>query len=176
VGEGRIRAAREHPLFGEEDEGFRRLKGIAAFDRRSLAVAKALYEYRDQMARADRHPSRSSATTRSWTSRAKVVTEEDLAKVSTSADASPPLRPRDPSPLARSGASEEARKGRRKQWLRQGTPVACGASENHSRQESEGTEDRPGVLAPKHVLTALATTRDLQQVPAMRDWQRAPRR
>ena len=30
----------------------------------------------------------------------------------------------------------------------------------------------PGILAPRHVLTALATTRDLQQVPAMRDWQR----
>jgi ribonuclease D len=30
----------------------------------------------------------------------------------------------------------------------------------------------PGVLAPRHVLTAIATTRDLDQVPAMRDWQK----
>ena len=30
----------------------------------------------------------------------------------------------------------------------------------------------PGVLAPRHVLTALATTRDLEQVPAMREWQK----
>src|SRR5947209_8575131 len=36
----------------KENEGFRRLKGISAFDRRSLAIAKALHEWRDEMARA----------------------------------------------------------------------------------------------------------------------------
>ncbi len=30
----------------------------------------------------------------------------------------------------------------------------------------------PGVLAPRHVLTAIATTRDLDAVPAMRNWQK----
>ena len=39
------------------DEGFRRLKGIGGLDRRSLFVARALYNWRDGMARAaDRPP------------------------------------------------------------------------------------------------------------------------
>ena len=30
----------------------------------------------------------------------------------------------------------------------------------------------PAVLAPRHVLAAVATTRDLDQIPAMREWQK----
>src|SRR5205085_7028698 len=41
----------------KEDEGFRRLKGISSFDRRSLAIVRALHEWRDELARsADRPP------------------------------------------------------------------------------------------------------------------------
>src|SRR5258708_7654544 len=40
-----------------EEEPFRRLKGLGALDRRSLAVVRALYDYRDRLAReADRPP------------------------------------------------------------------------------------------------------------------------
>ena len=41
----------------DDEEPFRRLKGIGALDRRSLAIVRALYDYRDGLAReADRPP------------------------------------------------------------------------------------------------------------------------
>src|SRR6266850_4828007 len=67
----------------KENEGFRRLKGISAFDRRSLAIAKALYDWRDEMARAaDRPPFKIFGNDAIIeVAKAKVANDEELAKV-----------------------------------------------------------------------------------------------
>ena len=170
----------ENIRFSEkEDEGFRRLKGISAFDRRSLAIAKTLYDWRDEMARAaDRPPFKIFGNDAIIdVSKAKAVTEEDLAKVK----ALPPaLRKRYGREMLR--RSREAmslpetslpEKGEGRQWLRD-KALESRVSRLKTIRDKKAKELKidPGVLAPKHVLTALATTRDLQQVPAMREWQR----
>jgi ribonuclease D len=163
----------------KENEGFRRLKGIAAFDRRSLAIAKALYDWRDEMARAaDRPPFKIFGNDAIIdVAKGKVVTEEELAKIK----ALPPaLRKRyGREVLRRAGdamALPEAslpEKTEGRPWLRD-KALESRVSRLKTIRDKKAKELKidPGILAPRHVLTALATTRDLQQVPAMRDWQR----
>src|SRR5579872_4429726 len=64
-------------------EGFRRLKGINGFDRRSLAIVRALYDWRDELARrADRPPFKIfSNEIILEVARAKASTSEALAAI-----------------------------------------------------------------------------------------------
>jgi ribonuclease D len=163
----------------KESEGFRRLKGISTFDRRSLAIARALYAWRDEMARAaDRPPFKIFGNDAIIdVAKGKVVNEEELAKVK----ALPPaLRRRYGREfLRRVGLAmalpEESlpEKTEGRHWMRD-KALESRISRLKTIRDKKAKELKidPGVLAPRHVLTALATTRDLQQVPGMRDWQR----
>ena len=168
--------------FTEKDlngEDFRRLKGINALDRRSLAIAKGLYDWRDSLARkADRPPFKIFGN--------DIILEVAKAKAAT-ADALngvkalvPAIRRRYERDILRRvrdamALAEDAlpEKGEPKPWMRD-KALETRVSKLKDIRDKKAKELKidPGVLAPRHVLTAIATTRNLDEVPAMRDWQK----
>jgi len=162
-----------------EDEGFRRLKGISGFDRRGLAIVRALYEWRDEMARAaDRPPFKIFGNdVIIEVAKERAGTAEALEKIK----ALPPtLRKRYGREILRRARESLAlpeeklpEKGDTRPWLRD-KALESRVSRLKTIRDKKAKELKidPGVLAPRHVLTALATTRDLEQVPAMRQWQK----
>jgi len=162
-----------------EDEGFRRLKGIGAFDRRALGIARALYDWRDGLARAaDRPPFKIFGN--------DVIIEVAKNKAS-DAEALEKIKALSPTLRRRYGREILARvrtamtlademlpeKADARPWMRD-KALESRVSRLKTIRDKKAKELKidPGVLAPRHVLTALATTRDLRQVPAMRDWQK----
>jgi len=163
----------------KEDEGFRRLKGIGAFDRRALGIARALYDWRDGLARsADRPPFKIFGN--------DVIIEVAKNKAS-DAEALEKIKALSPTLRRRYGREILARvrtamtlademlpeKADARPWMRD-KALESRVSRLKTIRDKKAKELKidPGVLAPRHVLTALATTRDLRQVPAMRDWQK----
>jgi ribonuclease D len=163
----------------KEEEGFRRLKGVGALDRRSLAIAKALYDWRDGLARAaDRPPFKIFGNDAILeVAKAKAATSDALEKVKALPQSLRRrygreilVRVRDAMALPESMLPE---KGDSRPWLRDKALESRVARLKTVRdKKAKELKIDPGVLAPKHVLTALATTRDLHQVPAMREWQK----
>ncbi len=168
--------------FAEKDvngEGFRRLKGISGFDRQSLAVARALYDWRDEMARAaDRPPFKIFGNdVIVEVARAKAAEPEALTDIKA---LSPGHRKRYAREIVRRvrialALPEEMLPERSdaRSWMRD-KALESRISRLKDIRDKKAKELKldPGVLAPRHVLTAIATTRDLDQVPAMREWQK----
>ena len=168
--------------FAEKDvngEDFRRLKGINALDRRSLAIAKGLYEWRDSLARnADRPPFKIFGNDIILeVAKTKAATPDALNGVKALV---PAIRRRYEREILRrvkeamalsEGALPE--KGETKPWMRD-KALEGRVSKLKDIRDKKAKELKidPGVLAPRHVLTAIATTRNLDDVPAMRDWQK----
>ena len=168
--------------FSEKDfngEGFRRLKGISALDRRSLAIVRALYDWRDELARAaDRPPFKIFGNDLIVEiAKAKAKSGEELGKVKA---LSVPHRKRYEREILRRvrdalALPEDAlpEKVEGKQWLRDKTLESRIAKLKDIRdKKAKELKIDPGVLAPRHVLTAIATSRSLDEVPAMREWQK----
>lgn len=166
---------------GKEENGeeFRRLKGIASFDRRSLAIVRALYDWRDGMARAaDRPPFKIFGNDLIVeVARAKPADAQALAGIK---GISPAHRKRYARDIMRRVAEALAlpeeklpEKSDPRPWLRD-KALESRVSRLKDVRDKKAKELKidPGVLAPRHVLTAIATTGDLDQVPAMREWQK----
>jgi len=168
--------------FAEKDlngEDFRRLKGLNALDRRSLAIAKSLYDFRDSLARkADRPPFKIFGNDIILdVAKTKAATPDALAGIKSLV---PAIRRRYERDILRHvkeamALSEEAlpEKGETKPWMRD-KALETRVSKLKDIRDKKAKELKidPGVLAPRHVLTAIATTRNLDEVPAMRDWQK----
>ncbi|HEX9407960.1 MAG TPA: ribonuclease D [Thermoanaerobaculia bacterium] len=163
----------------DNGEGFRRLKGINAFDRRSLAIVRALYDWRDEMARAaDRPPFKIFGNDLILeVARAKAGTVEALNGIK---GLSPAHRRRYEREILRRvrealALPEEMlpEKNEAKQWSRD-KAVESRVSRLKDVRDKKAKELKldPGVLAPRHVLTAIATIGDLDHIPAMREWQK----
>ena len=161
------------------DEAFRRLKGIGSLDRRSLFVARALYNWRDEMARAaDRPPFKIFGNDLIVeVAKARPATLEALAATKA---VPAPHRTRYGSEILRVvrqalDAPEDSlpEKGDARPWLRDKALEARVARLKHVRDGvAKELKIEPGLLAPRHVLAGIATTRDLDAVPAMREWQK----
>lgn len=168
----------------EDAERWRKLKNTGTFDRRSLAVVRDLHNWRDQLARkADRPPfkiigndalidiARERPDSHSALGRLRSVSKhhygrygDDLLRIVKGAMQIPDV--------------ELPEKGEGKAWSRD--------RELENRVERmKKVRDRvakelgidPSILAPRHVLTAIATmlpasVDELSAVPAMREWQR----
>ena len=163
----------------EDGEGFRRLKGISSFDRRSLGIARSLYDWRDGMARAaDRPPFKIFGNDLIVeVARAKPGDAEALAQIK---GLSPAHRKRYAREIMRKVGDALAlpeemlpEKSDARPWLRD-KALESRVSKLKDVRDKKAKELKldPGILAPRHVLTAIATTGDLNQVPAMRDWQK----
>jgi ribonuclease D len=160
-------------------EGFRRLKGISAFDRRSLAIARALYEWRDSLARAaDRPPFKIFGNDIIIeVSKAKASTPEALGTIKALVPAHRRRYEREILRRVKEALAlpDEAlpEKGEPKQWLRDKALENRIAKLKDIRdKKAKELKIDPGVLAPRHVLSAIATSRSLNDVPSMRDWQK----
>lgn len=163
----------------EEDEAWRRMKNLGGIDRRGLAVLRNLHAWRDALARkADRPPF-------------KVIGNDALIEIATK-------KPADAAELAALKAVSSYHRGRYAgELLRQvQSAMAIPEEELPERNESKSwIRDRSlenrinklkkvrdkvaaelkidaGVLAPRHVLTAVASTGSLDEIPALRNWQR----
>lgn len=164
----------------DDEESWRKMKNIGNLDRRGLAIIRGLYEWRDQLARnADRPPFKIIGND-AMIDIAKEKPQQigDLAKLKS---VSQYHRTRYGKPLVdivkRAMEIPEEQLPERnepKQWIRDK------ALENRINQLKRIRDKRaaelkldPGLLAPRHVLTAIATTGSIDDIPAMREWQRA---
>lgn len=163
---------------GDEGEAWRKTKNIGNLDRRSLAVVRAIHQWRDGLARkADKPPFKILGNdTIVEVAKAKPETVRELAQIKAVARYHADRYGRDLVQLVR-GAMEIPEeqlpeKGEPKAWIRDK------ALENRTERLKK-VRDRfarelkidGSVLAPRHVLTAIAASGDLG-VPAMREWQK----
>jgi ribonuclease D len=164
----------------DEEEPWRKMKNLGNLDRRGLAIVRDLYEWRDQLARkADRPPF-------------KIIGNEailDIAKekpakigdLSTIKSVSQYHRTRYGKPLVdfvkRVMEIPEAdlpQRNEPKAWIRD-KELEIRINQLKRVRDKKAAELKldPGLLAPRHVLTAIATTGTVDDIPAMRDWQRS---
>lgn len=175
---GRLEAIRfrETP---EEDEAWRRMKNIGGLDRRSLAVLRNLHGWRDALARkADRPPF-------------KIIGNDSLVEIATQ-------KPLDAASLAALKSVSSYHRGRYGAEILHQVQAAMDVPEAELPERNEArpwirdrelenrinklkkVRDRvaaelkidPGLLAPRHVLSAVASTGTLEDIPALRNWQR----
>ena len=163
----------------DDEENWRKMKNIGGLDRRALAIVRALHGWRDRLAReADRPPF-------------KIIGNDailDLAKE----------KPADHAALSKMKGVSQYHRGRfgRELVAMVNNALAIPEDELPERNEprpwirDKALENRinklktvrdavakelkidPGLLAPRHVLTAIATNGALEDIPAMRSWQR----
>lgn len=163
----------------DEPEPWRRVKNIGGLDRRALAVVRALYEWRDVLARrADRPPF-------------KILGNEQIVELAKT-------RPQNAADLAATKGLARYHVDRYRRDLLAAVQSALAIPEedlpakNEPRpwirdKEVEARIDRmkkardhiakelkldPSMLAPRHVLAAIATTGSLDDAGAMREWQK----
>lgn len=163
----------------EDDQAWRKLKNLGTLDRRGLAVLRDLHQWRDHLARnADRPPF-------------KIIGNDALIEISKEKPAkigdlsvlksvSQYHRTRYGKPLVdivhkamQIPEAELPERNEPKGWLRDK------ALENRINQLKRVRDKKAaelkidaGLLAPRHVLTAIATTSSVDDIPAMRNWQR----
>ena len=162
----------------EVEEPFRRLKGMGALDRRSLAIVRGLYQLRDAMARkADRPPFKIfSNEIILETARLKPAAPADLSKVKSLPASQRARFGRDIVRIVGEALAmgEEAlpQKEETKPWARD---KALEARVNKLKAARDKVVKElkidPAVLAPRHILTAVAEAGTLD-IPAMREWQK----
>ena len=162
----------------EVEEPFRRMKGLGGLDRRTLAIVQRLYDLRDALARkADRPPFKIFSN--------EIILESARVKPSTPAELEK-VKPLPPSQRARYGRDiirivrealaldEEAlpQRSESKPWARDKS-LESRVNKLKAARDKVVKELKidPAVLAPRHVLTAVAEAGTLD-VAAMRQWQK----
>lgn len=167
-----------------DEEPFRRLKGLGGLDRRSLAVVRALHDFRDRLAReADRPPFKIfSNDTILDAAKVKPQTDEELAKMKGLTPGHRQRFGRDIVRLVREAMAlpEEAlpERGETKPWLRdKELDARINALKKVRDKFAAELKIDPSVVAPRHVLAAVAALRpksvaELDGIPAMREWQK----
>ena len=163
----------------DDEEGWRKLKNIGGLDRRSLAILRDLHSWRDHLARNADRPA------------FKIIGNDAIIEIAKE-------KPQIIGELSKLKAVSQYHRTRYGKVIIDTVKHAMGIAEADLPQRNEPkawirdkalerridqlkrVRDRvakdlkldPGVLAPRHVLTAIATTQSLD-VPAMRTWQKA---
>lgn len=175
---GRLEAIRFRDA-SEDEEPWRKIKNISGLDRRGLAVLRDLHRWRDALARkADRPPFKIIGNDAMVDiAREKPESAEALGKLKSVAQYHRQRYGRDLVEIVQKAAAiaeaDLPQRGEPKQWLRDK------ALENRinllKRVRDKVAADLKidsGLLAPRHVLSAIATTGTLDDIPALRRWQR----
>lgn len=168
----------------DDEEPFRRLKGIGGFDRRSLAVVRALYDFRDRLAReADRPPFKIfSNDIIIDAAKTKPQKEEDLAKMKALTPGHRQRYGREILRLVRGAMAlpeeELPERGEAKGWLRdRELDARINALKKVRDRFAAQLKIDPALVAPRHVLAAAAALQpksvaELDAIPTMRNWQK----
>jgi len=163
----------------EDEEVWRRLKNIGTLDRRSLAALRDLHKWRDQLARAADRPPFKIIGNDSIVEIAKGQ-PADLGELSKLKSVSQYHRGRYGRDLLgivnralSLDESELPERGEAKTWLRDKT-LETRINKLKAVRDRVAAELKidSGVLAPRHVLSAVATSGSVDEIPAMRNWQR----
>jgi ribonuclease D len=162
----------------DEAEAWRKVKNIGNLDRRSLAVVRELYNWRDALARkADRPPFKILGNdTIVEIAKEKPVTPRDLGNLRSVSRYHSDRHGRDLAALVRKAMeipdAELPERGEPKAWIRdkQLESRINRLKEVRDRHARELKID-PSVLAARHILAAVATAGTLD-VPNMREWQK----
>lgn len=162
----------------DESESWRKMKNIGALDRRSLAVIRDLYEWRDKLARkADRPPFKVLGNdTIVELAKTKPATPRDLPAVKSLSRYHAERYGRDLVQMIRAvlelPESALPEKSEPKPWIRDKALEARIERLKKTRDRfAKELKIDPSVLAPRHILSAVATSGNLD-VPAMREWQK----
>ena len=162
----------------DEVEPWRKMKNLAPLDRRALAVARELYTWRDQLARkADKPPFKILGNDSMIDiAREQPETIGQLAVIKSVPKYHVDRYGRDLLALVRKGMevpeNELPEKGEAKPWMRD-REVENRVNRMKRVRDRYAAELKldPAMLAPRHVLTAIAINGNLE-VPAMREWQK----
>jgi ribonuclease D len=162
----------------DELETWRKVKNIGNLDRRSLAVFRELYAWRDRVARtADRPPFKVIGNEALIEmAKAKTAAIAELARIKGVARYHVDRYGREIAGAIRGALqlpdSELPEKNEPKPWLRD-RALESRIERLKKVRDRVATDLKiePSVLAPRHVLTAIATSANLE-VPAMREWQK----
>ncbi|HET7433442.1 MAG TPA: ribonuclease D [Thermoanaerobaculia bacterium] len=162
----------------DEGESWRKTKNIGNLDRRSLAVVRGLYNWRDALARkADRPPFKiMGAEAIVEIAKEKPDNPRDLVKLKSVSRYHSDRYGRDLVQIVRAALdapeNELPEKSEAKPWIRDKAVEARVERMKRVRDKTAGElKVEPSILAPRHVLTAIATNGNLD-VPAMREWQK----
>ena len=181
---GRLEQIRFNEKDGDE-EPFRRLKGLGALDRRSLAVVRALYDFRDGLAReADRPPFKIFGNDLIFeVAKIKPQSTQDFNAVKGVSGYHRGRFGRDIVRLVQEALEipedELPEKGEVKTWLRDREMEARIERMKKARDKiARDLKVDASVLAPRHILASVAQAQpqepaDLDRVPVMRNWQKA---
>jgi ribonuclease D len=162
----------------EDVETWRKLKGLGGLDRRSLAIVRDLHQWRDQLARkADRPPFKILGNdTIIELAKARPVSPRDLGQLGAVSRYHSDRYGRDLAGIVRRAMElpEDAlpEKSEAKPWIRDKTIETRIDRIKRVRDKfAKELKIDGSVLAPRHVLSAVATSGTLD-VPAMREWQK----
>jgi ribonuclease D len=178
----------EQIRFNEKDgdeEPFRRLKGLGALDRRSLAVVRALYDFRDGLAReADRPPFKIFGNDLIFElARVKPTSTQEFNSIKGVSGYHRGRFGKDIVRLVKEAMAipdeELPEKSESKTWLRDREMETRIDRMKKARDKiAKDLKVDASVLAPRHVLVSVAEAQpqepaDLDRVPIMRNWQKA---
>ena len=164
---------------GDDAEPFRRMKGLSSLDRRTLGIVRALYNWRDSLARkADRPPFKIIGNDAIIdVAKEKPSSREELAKMKSVSSYHRGRYGNDILHIVREAMAlpeeELPERVEPKPWLRDKALETRIERLKKVRDRVAAELKIDGsILAPRHVLTAVATTGDVDQAPAMREWQK----
>lgn len=162
----------------EDVEPWRKMKNTGGLDRRSLAIVRDLYEWRDQLARkADRPPFKILGNdTILELANLKPATTRDLPKVKALSRYHSDRHGRELVQIINRAMeipeAELPEKSAPKPWIRDKALEARIDRLKKVRDRfAKELKIDPSVLAPRHVLAGVATSNTLD-VPSMREWQK----
>jgi ribonuclease D len=174
----RMESIRFREASDEDPEPWRKVKNIGALDRRSLAIVRDLYAWRDALARkADRPPFKVLGNDSLVDiAKEKPATVRDLAQIKTVARYHSDRYGRDLAGIVRRALeipeAELPDKNEPKPWIRDKSVESKIDRLKRVRDKYARELKIDGsVLAPRHILASIATSNTLD-VPAMREWQK----
>jgi ribonuclease D len=162
----------------EDAEPWRKMKGLGGLDRRAMGIVRELHGWRDQLARkADRPAFKVLGNdTILEIAKARPVAHRDLAQLGAVSRYHSDRYGRELAQIVKRvmelPESELPEKGEAKPWIRDKALEARVDRLKRVRDKvAKELSVDPSVVAPRHVMTAVATSGSLD-VPNMREWQK----
>jgi ribonuclease D len=174
----RMESIRFREVTEEDGEPWRKVKNIGNLDRRSLAIVRDIYAWRDALARkADRPPFKVLGNDSLVDiAKEKPATVRELAQIKTVSRYHSDRYGRDLAGIVRRAMeipeADLPEKNEPRPWIRDKALEAKIDRLKRVRDRfAKELKIDGSVLAPRHILSAVATTGSLD-VPAMREWQK----